>query len=282
MKKMLDSLSISERILTPYGEVFTELERRRSDAQLLRKIADHVGSDIPEYFKHSPFLYLARHVATPNFETLRFLHLLEPLDMRIIISQDPDDKFASVNVLKHALGKLNICTKIDIKSNACSEIFQNINIIDFNRVDGKKIKDVNTVWGESLVSFHNSLFQTVAPKATFTICNEGEWLKNRFDADPLEYYKHLLPFFIAHGVLFEDFLFDDIREKAFLEEVILPAFTYVEETFGLKPLIASLVPDTLESSRFWIAYPHTVQKIVAERMAGIPQEIRQSREIVAG
>lgn len=60
-------------LLTPLPYALVELERRKRDPVLRKKIEEYLKADIPPYFGESPVLYLARHIATPNFETLRFL-----------------------------------------------------------------------------------------------------------------------------------------------------------------------------------------------------------------
>ena len=251
------------RILTPYEDAFTELARRRVEhPELTKKVEEALNGDIPAYFKDTPFLYLARHVATPNFETMRFLHLVEPLNMRVIVSQDPGDKFVAHNPLKYALGRLSFCKKMTSSSNGCQEDFETLRIIDFNEAAGKPLRDVKTVWGEGFVEFHNRLFQEVCGKAEFSICDESTWMNGRFRSNALEYYRHLLPFFIAHGVMFEDYLINDMKERDFVETHILPAFDEAERTFGFRPLITSLVPTSIESGRFWLAYPHKVKEVI--------------------
>lgn len=253
-------------ILTPYPQVVEELRERIKNHWLREKIERHYGSSFPEYFKDPPHLYLIRHIASPNFETLRFLHLVEPLGIPPIISQDPLDKFTSNNELKHALGKLPVCTEVSTKKNKYSECFENITVVDFNSANGKNLRDVRTVWGESLIQFHNNLFRQIAPNTSFQIHDESVWLPSRVRGNPLEYYKYLLPLFITHGILFEDYIEKDRGEIQFLKSVIVPAFRYVEKQFGLRPLITHLVPTSLESQRFWIGYPRKIGDIVRARM----------------
>lgn len=260
-------LSVSPmNILTPYPSVVGELHLRLKNQSLRAKIERHYGSSFPEYFKNPPHLFLARHVASPNFETLRFLHLVQSLGIPAIISQDSLDKFTSNNKIKHALGKLPILEGIRYKGNKYLESFKNLTIIDFNAADGKQLKEIKTCWNEPLISFHNNLFKQIAPRVPLEIHDEGQWLPSSLRGNPLEYYKYILPLFILHGILFEDYIEKDRDEMRFVKGVMVPAVKYVEKEFGFRPLIARLVPTSVESERFWISYPKKIGDIARDKI----------------
>lgn len=231
-----------------------------------QKIEDYYGNALPAYFRNPPHLYLVRHIASPNFETLRFLHLVQSLDIPPIISQDPFDKFTANNGPKRALGKISICEKFQTKGGKYQESFRNETIIDFNTANGKFLNDVQTVWGEPLIQFHNNLFKEVAPNVPFEIHDESKWLSSSFRGNPLAYYKFILPLFITHGILFEDYVVKDREEMRFVRNVIVPAFKHVEKQFGYRPLITHLVPTSVESERFWISYPKKIGDVVHDKI----------------
>jgi len=247
----------SGRFLTPYPVALEEVHKRSRDTGLRKRVEEYLGGDIPEYMRERPVLYLARHVATPNFETLRFLHLLEPLDLPIVLSQDTKDTFTSANMLKRFLGKLPVCTRVTQKAGVTHELYQHKTVIDFTKAQGKPFSEVETLWGEPLAQFHARLFtelSTVPP----IITDDAEWIDRNSRGDLLAHYKRFLALFVAHGVLFEDYLVEDKEEEHFVREVLEPAFTFVEETFGVRPLITQLTPSSVESVKFWLSYPKDV------------------------
>lgn len=110
------------------------------------------------------------------------------------------------------------------------------------------------MWGENLVDFHTRLFSTLSSVEPH-IVDDSEWIDRNDRGDLLAHYKKFLALFIAHGVLFEDYVIEDKDEEHFVREILGPAFSYVEEKFGVKPLITQLVPSSVESVRFWLSYP---------------------------
>lgn len=252
-------------ILTPFPDVIDELYRRQNDPELRRRVEKYLKDDLPDYLTDKPVLYLARHLATRNFETMRFLNLVEPLELPVVISQDLEDKFVANNVLKRVLGKLPICISIRNKNNQFIEEYKNLTIVDFATADGKKFKDITTVWGQPLIEFHTELL-TKFTREGVDLTDDSAWITRHHRGDISQHYKDFLAFFICHGVLFEDYLLADKEEAIFFREVLRPAFKHVEKVFGLKPLITQLVPTTPESGKFWISYPKDVLDIVEQKM----------------
>lgn len=263
------SSSRVDDLITPYPEIIAELERRSKDEVLKAKVEKYLGGDIPSYFKSGPVLYLARHVAARNFETLRFIHILEPLGHQVVISEDSEDIFVPHNPLKRALGKLPICLGIKYQDGRTIEEFENLTIIDFNTAAGKRFKDIRTLWGQPLTEFHAELLKECI-KDHALIVDDAQWITRHHRGNLKEHYKHLLALFIAHGVLFEDYLVEDKHEGEFIRKVLRPAFQHVERTFGCRPLIARLTPTSIESDRFWLSYPRSAGAFVREKLAAVP------------
>ncbi len=254
------------RLLTPLPNALDELERRRKDPVLRKKVEEYLKGDIPPYFGESPVLYLARHIATPNFETLRFLHLVEPLQLPTIVGQDLRDRFAPKNQLKKALGKLHVSTGISKQGTEFKEHFQNVRVVDFSTESGKFFSDIRTIWGEPLAQFHNELFKELTNMEA-VIVDDSAWIDRHHRGRLVSHYKKFLTLFILYGVLFEDYSLDDKEERAFIRKVLLPAFKSIEKKFGCRPLIAQLTPTTVESPDYWISYPHKVLDIVRRKQA---------------
>ncbi len=260
----------TSNLLTPLEDAIVEIERRRKDPELLRRVEAYLENDIPQHFKAGPILYLARHVATPNFETLRFLHLIEPLGLPAVIGNDLSDKFVPKNPLKKAIGKLAMSTGISVKDGRSHESYERISIIDFNTANGKQFRDIRTHWGEPIAEFHQSLFAELANHPV-EIVDESAWIDRQHRGDLLAHYKKFLALFIVHGILFEDYALEDREEAIFIERVLRPAYRFIEVEFGCRPLIAQLTPTSVESAEFWISYPKQVLGIIKGKLTNTAQ-----------
>lgn len=252
-------------LFTPFPLVLEELERRREDTSLRVRVEAYLNNDLPEYFKNKPVLYLARHVATPNFETLRFVDLIERPGVKTVIGQDTKDRFIANNPLKRALGKLPISTGITKKDNRVFEQYRKVSILDFNSNNGKTFDAISTIWGEPLVEFHNGLFKKLGNRS-IQIEDDALWIDRCHRGNLLAHYKKFLALFITHGVMFEDYQVQDKQEGKFVTEVLRPAFLHVEREFGLRPLITQLLPTSAESVDFWESYPREVLEIIEYKL----------------
>jgi hypothetical protein len=234
------------------------LEQRRSDRALLSRIERFFNGDLPEHLRGAPVLYLARHVATPNFETVAFLDACRSLQFRAVVGQDPKDKFVSHNSLKRSLGKLPVVKGM---ARTGAEIIEHVTVLNFNRAQGRPLKELTTFAGTSLVEFHNGLFPFVHSTVP-SIYDDGPWVDRHHRKDLLEHYKHWLALFVAHGVWFEYFLPHDPHEQRFVSRVLEPAFEYVVRTFGHAPLITPLVGPEAIGCRNWEAYPRGALELI--------------------
>lgn len=253
-------------LLTPLTEALSELEKRRQDSELRRRVSDYLGDRVPSYFQGSPVLYLARHLATPNFETIRFSQLLHTHDLPVVIGQDIRDKFVPQNILKRCLGRLPIHVGSTHKGGKLLERYQKVTIVDFNTASGRPFSEIETIWGERLTDFHAGLCNRyLAPGVR--VVDDSEWISQNSRGDLIEHYKVFLALFVMHGILFEDFLAEDKNERQFIERVLRPAFAFVADTLGARPLITHLQPTSLESETFWMSYPRTVLDVVNGKIA---------------
>lgn len=248
-------------------EAVEELKRRQEDPVLRKKVEEYLAGDIPEYFKDGPILYLARHIITPNFETIRFIESMRQLGlgMKIVVSQDSRGMFVPYNYIKKALCKLPICRRLSKKGAKLNEHYENVTIVDFNAADGKKFSDIQTLWEENLIDFHKRLFSEFIDGGV-ELPDDATWIDKHHRHNLLEHYKHLLALFVVHGIFFENYDMNDPHEKYFVNNILRPACHAVEERFGYRPLLVELFPPTPESNRFWISYPHKVLDIVRKSM----------------
>ncbi len=255
-----------QRFLTPLEDAVAEIHKRRTDPHLLSEVESYLEGSIPEHFKKGPILYLARHIATPNFETLRFIELCKRHPtMPAVIGQDFNDKFVSNNSLKQNMGKMPIVKGI---ARNTDEIIEYFTIIDFAKAQGHKLKEVQTFFGQSLPEFHNELFKSIYPHEV-SLVEESEWIDLHGRGDLLEHYKKLLALFVVHGIMFEFYPEHDKNEISFVEKVLAPSFEFVEKTFGVKPLLTPLVPTHMELNKSWEAYPSIFYKGIKDSLENI-------------
>jgi hypothetical protein len=251
---------------TPVNEAIEEAFRRKSDIELNRQVRDFLDNDIPPHLDDKvPVCYMARHVATPNFETLKFIELAKPYGLPIVISQDLDDIFTPNNSLKKTLGKLPVQKSVDRHG---TEIIENFSILNFSECSGKKFKDIHTKFGDTLESFHSQLFNVIYPN-TVKIVDESDWINRNYRGNLVDHYKKSLALMLTGGVLFEWY---PPSEKQFVEAVLEPAFDFVVKEFGVKPLIVELVHETEEAKiGHWESYPSVlypcIKKIYSENLS---------------
>lgn len=247
----------SKLIYSSLEEAIYLLEARRQDDELKRKIASYIGCALPECLLETPRALLFRQVATPNFETLRFFHNLSGKKIAPLILEYSNDKFTSRNPLKHALGKLRF---IDVDMRGQIRI-QKETILDFNTNEGRKIAEVNTVWGQSLIDFHHKFFKSaLAVNGDFSFDASG-WF-SKAGGVACNYYSKYLTLFLQNAVLFENFVLTDNEERKFIASVFLPSYFEIFEIFGIKPIIVPLLSLEDESSREWTFYPIRFQPFI--------------------
>lgn len=247
----------SEFVYTALDDAVNEINKRSSDVMLKNYLDKMLPAGIPSILDKKKHAFLSRCIATPNYETSRFIDIVCLMDdFQPLFWEYGMDKFKpNVNISKHSLGKMTFCGGLDKKGN---KKIQHINIVDFNKYNGKKLKDIRTIWGQDLIDFHHELFDEVYGDRkikTLSFFDASEWYFNS-GREVAVYYKYILSLFLIHGVLFENFLLDDFSERQFIRNVFLPAFIEITKETGKKPLIVSLGPPKTESDKFWLYYPH--------------------------
>lgn len=260
-KIISDHELFNKTVYTPLSEAIKILEERQKDKKLKAKIEELLHQDIPDFLKKiDKYAINIQQVATPNFDTLRFIKLAKEFDLKPVFSQYYEDKFTSNNEYKHSLGQLHICN--GSYKNGHDKL-EKITIVDFNKYNGKKIKDVFTTWGESLVDFHKKLFEAYEYKdAGIIFYDDSEWLK-RNGGQAKNYYNNDLLLYICHGILFENFLLKG-GEMDFTKNVFLPSLEKVIELTGVKPLIVPLSPIDIEDGLHGYSYEHKIKSYIKE------------------
>lgn len=266
MEKNIEELVSSREkfnsfIYTPLDEALKELEKRQKDKKLKKEISSFLNDDIPKNFnsglKAIFFSYL-----TPNYEIRRFFSIVDAIDsLEPVFLEYSDDKFVTENERKYALGKLRFYNGT---GNRGGTKIDSANIIEFNKFNGKKISEVKTFWGQSLLDFHHDFFETsFRPLKKASNYDVSNWLKTHGET-PKEYYKAILALALVNGIMFENYMLD-IKEMSFTKEVFLPAFIYLSKKFGCKPLIVALEPTDIEGDLFWMCYPGSDKKLINKK-----------------
>lgn len=256
-KIMSDRNLFNKTVYTPLSEALKTLEERQKDKKLRAKIEKLLNGDIPEPLKKiERYGISGEQVATPNNNTKRFINLTKEFDLKPFFYEYHDDKFTSNNEFKHSLGQLRIHDHLNKKGD---NIEEKITIIDFNKSNGKKLKDIVTLWSEPLIDFHKNLFQSYGfDKKNFIFYNGSDWLK-RNGGNAENYYKKDLLLYICHGILFENFSLKG-NEGNFTKKVLLPALEEVINLTGLKPLIVPILSIDTEEDPHWLSYEKKIKK----------------------
>ncbi len=204
-----------------------------------------------------PFV-LFRQIATPNYETHRFLHIVDTYDGIAIFIEYHDDIFAPQNYLKKSWGKITFVTERG-KKGGLKKYTETI--IDFNTMSGSKIRDVTTHTGQKLVDYHAQLFtEAISKKVPHIKHDASQWFEKNGN-DARNYYENYLAFFVKDAILCENFVMSDEFEARFVREIVIPAFTRVEQKYGKRPLIVPIVPPQEESDEIWLFHSKTSQGI---------------------
>lgn len=246
-----------EEIYTPLSVAKKELEKRWKDEKLKKKVDDFLKGDIPEFLKNNPKAYFARHIISPNFDFLLFLKKVTCAEIDFVCPEYKEDKFVSKNINKYHLCKLYFHDGVG--KNGGRKI-DTLKIVDFNKSEGKKFKEIKTLWGENFIDFHHRLLCSLIPEINEKIFDVSKWIKKN-GKQPDKFYNNFLVLFLRNGILFENFLLNK-EEKDFTKNVVLENFKKIEKYFGIKPLVVHLLPVGKETDQSWLCYPGFIKEII--------------------
>jgi hypothetical protein len=240
---------------TPLSVAKKEIWRRWNDKELRKKVEDYLGGDIPHFLKKEPKSVLVRYVFTPDFEFMYFLDLAKSTGLDYVLPEYSDDKFVAGNSDKYHLARLFFHNGNG--KNGGDKITTS-NVINFNESEGKKFNEIKTVNGKKFVDFHHELLKEFCPDTDKKIVDFNPWFNEKKKISK-KYYDYYLTLFLAHGILFENFLRDK-GEIEFTSKMVLPSFKKLEKIFGVKPLIVPIVPLEDENCLYWWCYPRKVEE----------------------
>ena len=243
---------ITELFCPSIEDAVNEIECRRNNPALVKKVEEYLQGNIPEHFSRSePIFYLSRHLATPNYEVAHVIEMTESYKYDLIVGEDHKGIFVANNELKISLGKLPIFQGV---SKSGEEIIENVTVIDFATSQGKPMDEIVTKFGEGLPEFHKQIFESVYPKVP-EIMDESDWIDRNQRSNILEHYKKMLALQCVHGVMLESYVPNELQ---FVKEVVSPAFKAIESEIGVRPLIVEHISPELEITRNWNSYPPSV------------------------
>lgn len=250
---ILDRKAFNDFVYTKLDDALEQLDKRSKNEELKSLVKNLIPFDIPDYLKDKKIAVLFRQVATPNYEVRRFLSIVDTVkELKPLFWEYHYDKFTSNNSWKYSLGKMSFYSG---KGRNGGNKMHYQKILDFIEADGKKIKDIKTLWGQPLIEFHRELFEKSYKSLDDDyFIDVSRWVSS-LGGTAKDYYRILLLFFVTNGILFENFMLEEKNESTFTKEVILPAFLEVEKLTGYKPLIVALEPTEAEGDVFWVSHP---------------------------
>lgn len=247
-----------ESLYTPLQDARTILAERRSQRESDLDTIDTVEWIAQELPNHSDgYAFLCRWIATPNFETLRFLELARGSKLLPVIEEYYGDKFHDKNPLKKAL----TCLRFVSSAFEVSSVMQ----ITEATIHNISIGQITTIEGGSLVNFHRSLFNKALESAEMPFVYECTPQYKRISGCVHKYYRSLFKMCIKRGILFEDFL-PDHGEGEFTRRVVFPAFRNVCYETGLKPLVVRLCPRDNADAPLWYSYNENMYQLAKETL----------------
>jgi len=252
---MNDRNLFNQIVYTPLSEALRILEERRNDKVLVKKVEELLKGEMPLVFKEKKCAVLCRQVATPNNENRRFIALAKESNLHPVFFEYHDDKFNSQNTFKHSLGQIHM-PKSAHKNNEVEKV----TIIDFNKHNGKKLREIKTLWEEPLIDFHKRLFVAHGYNIEdFDFPDVSHYFKGS-GKKVVDYYTNIFILFTCFGVLFENFLTSKDDEGDFTRTVVLPTIEKVLNKVGVKPIIVPLEPLDMEAEHFWYHHLPTVKE----------------------
>ena len=245
-------------IYTHLSKAKAEIRKRRSDRKLSKKLNEFWGCNRPPFITPGgPKAVFSKSLITPNFEFNYFLDIIKEIGMRKEFWEYSHGKLVGKNKERKHLGKIyfhsgfgrNHGHKID-----------HTTVVNFNTDEGRMVKDISTLYGESLVDFHHNLLKK-SSKRKLNIVDISEWFdRTRYLTE--YYYLYYLSLFVRDYILFENFIFDNEEEGKFSKERFLPSFKKVEKMFGVKPIIVPLLPREYEKSVYWFFYGKKIKNFI--------------------
>lgn len=215
-------------------EARQELLRRREDYGLKNRVEAFLGN-LPNGFPREPFAGSLPHVASARLYDFCFREEARKIGLQSWWFEYLTDEFNPNNPDKNGLWKLRVLSGYGRKGGAR---VHKVNIVgDPHRYRKKRINDLLTLRGESVVEFHHRLHRKAFPEDN--VLDMSSWIKS-CGGKAERYYPSTLCLFIWHGILFDDFHAQIPGLDEFRERLVIPSFERVKREIGVPPLIVRL------------------------------------------
>lgn len=243
---------------------YTRPEDAMNEIYLRRKESDFKVSnlypnviDIESKYSNKVIGLVHRDI-TPNLEIARMIDTCDFMGICPVLLNYENDLFSCLSRSKYLLGKMAFFSGYG-KSGGMKVEFKKV--IDFDGAEGKKLNEIKTVFGDDLMTFHKKIFNE-----RYHFLERSEYditlLSNSILAS--EIYKFLFFLSIINGVFLEHFLFSGL-EKKFVDEIVFPAFRFVWESTGYKPLVVPFEPTDNDDADFWHYYYFNIKDIIENK-----------------
>ena len=237
-------------IYTGLGDALAAFRERRS------RLTPLTDCPFERSLLEGEYAVLARQIATPNFESIRFLKMARDAGLSPMLMEYVSDKFSGENVSKLSYGIMEVEE---------SELLSQIVICKVASYLGKPLEKVKTLWGQSFVDFHHEMLGAVPDFAGVPCLDLSDWCHRNGPAAKV-YYQRYLSLFVSNAILFETFP-DDDEVGPFTRGIVIPAIERImAENGGLKPLIVPLDPDGDEGGPHWYRYPVSLEPLVLKKL----------------
>ena len=242
--------SKNKRLYSRRNNILKELRRRRENKDLVLKVKIFFGENYPNFLldNNTPAAFLSRPIISPNMEVRNFLDIAQHMCLKPIFLEYPG-KFVARNKEKYHLAKLKF---FDEKNK--SQRITSANVTDFNYWEGLELSKVQTKWDQNLMDFHHKAFLSEFPALEHNVFDITDWF-NHVRSFYSHYYLAFYALSIVHGVIFENYLFNDSEELKFFKQKAWPSFSATKKYFGVKPLIYPLLPIKNCGDNNWMYYP---------------------------
>ncbi|EKD59045.1 MAG: hypothetical protein ACD_56C00004G0006 [uncultured bacterium] len=251
-KSIEDTVLLVEDMYTPLSVAKEEIWRRWDEQDLKVKVELFLKYDIPEIFCDKPKAVIFRNIATPNLELQIAQEYAFLLGLDLVVIEYTIDKFCTRN-----RDKLHLVKMMFFNDKCKSQVVAKENIISIKEQDNKCFRDIDTMWGENLVSFHHRIFKKFGYENVEFF--DASIFKER-GLGPYEIYLEILGLCVKNAVLLENFLIKaDKGEAKFTEQIIIPAFAEVMNKTGYNPLIIPLLGCDGEGNICWQYYADKIR-----------------------
>ncbi len=201
---------------------------------------------------------LVRYIMSPTFEYSYFLDLCRDIRIDPLFLEFSSDKFVARNQEKYSLCRLSFFSTDDVGG---KRVESRMRIVDFNKYEGKPLNEVRTIRGEKLVDFHHRLLERSGEYIPGSVVDFSTWFRKSTTKSKEYYYLYYLALFLAHGILFENFL-QNKAEISFTMGKVVPAFHKLVELFGIRPLIVPLAPREAGEAEHWEYYDKRLKPLI--------------------